>query len=131
MSCIQDIFAERFPPCNKLGMNEIPNLYEALSHVLREARKERKITQRELAERMGCARSFVAAIEGCKFQPTINTFLCLANALGMEPEELIRLLKTALLVLNNRYGGSPPKKKVRLPENRHFDSPFESEVLVS
>lgn len=104
-------------------MNEIPNLYIALSHVLRSARKERKLPQRELAERMGCARSFVAAIEGCKFQPSINAFLCLANALELEPEELIRRLKSALLVLNDRYEVIPEVKQMAQPPGKNIKAP--------
>lgn len=63
--------------------------------------------QRELAERMGCARSFVAAIEARKWQLSINAFLCMAKAFDMEPEELLKRLKTALLVLNNRHEKTP------------------------
>lgn len=89
-------------------MKETPNLCEALSHVVKATRKERNITQIELAKRMGCARSFVTYIEAGYLQLSVNAFLCMAKAFEIEPEELLKRLKSALLVLNNRHEETPP-----------------------
>lgn len=53
-------------------------------HMLRERRKELKITQRELAERLGREQSYIARVENGKTDVQISTFFRIAAALGIQ-----------------------------------------------
>jgi len=52
--------------------------------VLKDRRKELKITQQQLADRIGKERSYIAYIEQGKTDMQLSTFLNLANALGLK-----------------------------------------------
>lgn len=80
-------------------MKEINNLQEAVSLTLREARADAKISQRKLAEKIGCSRSYIDSLESGKYQPSLNAFIILANELGLTEEELLRRVKCNLLLL--------------------------------
>lgn len=99
-------------------MKAIPYLFESLAMVLHEARTETGVSQRELAKRMKCARSFIAAIEGQQYQPSIQTFLVIANALSIQPEELIKRLKTKLLLLESTSTHQPKQKSTKRPQTK-------------
>lgn len=51
--------------------------------LLKEKRKERKITQAELAERVGRKREYIALLERGETDMQLSTFLSISNALGM------------------------------------------------
>ena len=51
--------------------------------VLKDRRKELKITQRELAERIGKERSYIAHIERGQTDMQLSSFISISNALGM------------------------------------------------
>lgn len=55
---------------------------------LRRARKNRKVTQVELAQRTGVAHSTVVRIERGQAKPRIETVWALAEALGVDPKWL-------------------------------------------
>lgn len=55
---------------------------------LRELLEAKRLSQQELAERIGCAQSAVARLLGRKCRPQTQTLLKLAAALGVEPREL-------------------------------------------
>jgi DNA-binding XRE family transcriptional regulator len=52
--------------------------------LLKERRKELKITQKELAERIGIERSYIAYIEQGKTDMQLSTFLNVTDALGLK-----------------------------------------------
>lgn len=52
--------------------------------ILRERRKELKITQQELAEKVGTARSYIARVEKGETDIQISSFFRIARALGIE-----------------------------------------------
>lgn len=86
-------------------MREIPNLQEAIALTLKEARAEAKISQRKLAEKIGCSRSYIDSIETGKYLPSLNAFIILANALGLREEELLRRVKWKKLLLERDVAG--------------------------
>ena len=52
--------------------------------ILRDRRKELKITQQELAEKVGTARSYIARVEKGETDIQISSFFRIARALGIE-----------------------------------------------
>ena len=58
---------------------------------LREARVRRLLTQEELAEKAGVSPSTIVNIEREQTVPHFRTIRKLAAALGVEPEELVRV----------------------------------------
>lgn len=52
--------------------------------ILRDRRKELKLTQQELAERVGTARSYIARVEKGETDILISSFFRIARALGIE-----------------------------------------------
>lgn len=56
------------------------------SQILREARREAKLTQSELASRIGATKSYISKLENGYITPSVGTFYRLINALGMRIE---------------------------------------------
>lgn len=54
--------------------------------VLLEARKEAKVTQSELAKRIGSTKSYISRIENGIMVPSVATFYRIMNALGLRIE---------------------------------------------
>lgn len=52
--------------------------------ILRDRRKELKITQQELAEKVGTARSYIARVEKGETDMQVSSFFRIARALGIE-----------------------------------------------
>ena len=61
------------------------------AEILKEKRKELKITQKELAERIGRERTYINRIEKGETDIQLSTFLRIAAALGLELSLSIRL----------------------------------------
>ena len=59
-----------------------------LQNHLREARAERKLSQRQLAEMVGVSRNTISSIETGQFNPTAKLALVLCIALDKKFEEL-------------------------------------------
>ena len=57
---------------------------------LKKLRKEKGITQEELAEKIGIGTSNISYIENGKFAPSIENFAKIAEVLGVEPSELYK-----------------------------------------
>ena len=53
------------------------------SQILLDARKEAKVTQSELAERINVTKSYISRIEKGVMTPSVATFYRIMNALGM------------------------------------------------
>ena len=54
------------------------------SQILVEARKEAKMTQSELAKRVGTNKSYMSKIENGLIEPGVGLFLRIINALGLK-----------------------------------------------
>lgn len=54
--------------------------------ILLDARKEAKITQQELADRLHVSKSYISRIEKGLINPSVSTFYRIVNALGMRVE---------------------------------------------
>lgn len=57
-----------------------------MGQVIREARKEEKITQKELGKRIGANKSYISRIENGLIDPTISTLYSIISALGLRIE---------------------------------------------
>ena len=54
--------------------------------ILLDARKQSKVTQSELAKRIGTTRSYISRIENGSINPSVGTFYRIMNALGLKIE---------------------------------------------
>ena len=52
--------------------------------ILRDARKEEKVTQAELASRIGTTKSYISKIENGTMTPSVGTFYRIIHALGLQ-----------------------------------------------
>ncbi len=59
--------------------------------IIEDARKKAKITQAELAKRIGSNRSYISHVEKGDVEPRISTFYRIMNALGVRIEYLMPL----------------------------------------
>lgn len=57
-----------------------------LGQIIREARKEERITQSELARRIGANKSYISRVENGLIDPTISTVYSIITALGLRIE---------------------------------------------
>jgi len=57
-----------------------------MSQILQDARKTEKITQQELANRVGVNKSYISKIENGYVEPGIGTYYRIASALGRSVE---------------------------------------------
>lgn len=64
--------------------------------VLAAARRQAKVTQAELAARLGKDQSFISIIEGGQRRVDVIEFCAICRALGIEPEALFRTVVAKL-----------------------------------
>ena len=57
-----------------------------IGQVIREVRKEEKISQTELGKRIGANKSYISRIENGLIDPTLSTVCGIVNALGLRLE---------------------------------------------
>ena len=82
-------------------------LHDTLARVaanVRRLRRERELTQAELAERASVDLRYLQRIEAAKVHAGVGYVAAVAAALGVEPGELFTLVEPAL-----RPHGRPPK----------------------
>ena len=65
-----------------------------MEYVIRNKRKEKGISQEELAKRCGVSRQTINAIENDKYDPTLSLAFRLAWELGLTVDELFTPKKT-------------------------------------
>ena len=78
---------------------------------IRRIRNEQNMTQFELAEKAGLADKYIGYIETGRQWGSIETLLKLANALGVEPADLLR-------ANNNNNNSTPPPTAAANDPNR-------------
>lgn len=66
------------------------DLKEVMARNLRRTRHDHKLTQEELAERAGLSARYVGAIERGDVSASVTVLGQIADALGIEPAELVR-----------------------------------------
>lgn len=66
------------------------DLKEIMARNLRRARHDKKLTQEELAERAGLSMRYVGAIERGDVSASVTVLGQIADALGIEPGELLK-----------------------------------------
>jgi DNA-binding XRE family transcriptional regulator len=54
--------------------------------IIEQARKEAKMTQSELAEKIGTNKSYISRVETGKTEPKVSTFYRIASCLGLSVE---------------------------------------------
>ena len=62
-----------------------------MENAIREKRKERGLSQEELARRCGVTRQTINAIENNKYDPTLGLAMRLARMLGTAVEDIFHL----------------------------------------
>jgi transcriptional regulator with XRE-family HTH domain len=65
-----------------------PIILITMGNKLRDIRKEKKMTQEDVADKAGIAVSQVGRIERGKLNPSISTIFVIALALDVEPKDL-------------------------------------------
>ena len=75
----------------KVGTSERDNFRrEAYSYcmgqIIHDARKKEKVTQEELAKRIGASKSYISRIEKEVIEPGVSTFYRIIEALGLRIE---------------------------------------------
>ena len=76
----------------KFGAEGTPERAEAKAYafytgqIIEDARKKAKITQAELARRIGSDRSYISRVESGQTEPKVSTFYRIMNALGCRIE---------------------------------------------
>jgi len=78
----------------KFGKQGTPSRIEAeekafafyTGKIIEQARKEARITQQELAEKLGSNKSYISRVETGRTEPKVSTFYRIASALGRSVE---------------------------------------------
>ena len=65
------------------------NLKQVLGKRVKSLRRQAQLSQVDLAERCGIYRTYLSRIESCTANPTLLILVALAEALGVEPGELL------------------------------------------
>jgi transcriptional regulator with XRE-family HTH domain len=63
----------------------------ALGAAVRHLRLERDFSQERLSLEAGLHRNYVGRVERCELSPTFEPLVAISRALGVEPDELMRL----------------------------------------
>lgn len=82
--------------CRRIMDTKDKLFFSAMAKVIYSARKDKKMTQSELAVSSGLDRTYISDIERGKRNPTISVLLRLAEALGVSVSVLI--LRTEYIV---------------------------------
>ena len=64
---------------------------------LRKLRKDKKMTQKELASRCSIPRSYISSLENDMKLPKLRTIFVLASGLGMKASELMKEIESFYL----------------------------------
>jgi ribosome-binding protein aMBF1 (putative translation factor) len=57
-----------------------------MGQIIRDARRNEKVTQKELSERIGADKAYISKIEKGQIEPGIGTFYRIIDALGLKIE---------------------------------------------
>ncbi len=88
LSSVDAVMDEKF---GKVGTPERENFRKeaysyCLGQVIHDARKGEKVTQEELAKRIGASKSYISRIEKGAIDPSVGTYYRIIEALGLRIE---------------------------------------------
>ena len=85
---INDVLDEKYGKLGKQSRDNFDTKARAwyYAELLKEKRKEKKITQSELAKRIGKKREYIALLERGETDMQLSTFLSISDALGIRLE---------------------------------------------
>ena len=90
----------------------VDQLYEAIGDRIRAARARSRMTQIELAQRVGLTRSSIANVEAGRQRAMIHALLQIADVLGVSLGELVpefhSASHTSTLLSSDTFDGQPP-----------------------
>jgi len=69
---------------------DIDNFYKNIGKRIKNLREKRHLTQENLAEKAGISQDYLGKIEVCINRPGLKTIFKLAEAMGVEPYELLK-----------------------------------------
>jgi len=72
------------------------SLEEAFGQVLKELRKEKGLSQEELAHESGLDRTFISLLERGKRQPSLGTIISIANVLELTASTFVQKVEVVL-----------------------------------
>lgn len=72
------------------------SLEEAFGQVLKELRKEKGLSQEELAHESGLDRTFISLLERGKRQPSLGTIISIANILELSASNFVKKVEEIL-----------------------------------
>ena len=81
---------------------KIVQFRQAFAYVIRHRRVLAGLTQSQLAERIGGSEIGVRTWERAASSPSLETFLLLADALGMDARELLGEVQNKIVLLQSR-----------------------------
>ncbi|CAK7016732.1 MAG: hypothetical protein DESF_00678 [Desulfovibrio sp.] len=85
-------------------MEKYPYLNEAVANVLKQRREALAMSKRKLSELAMIERAYITGLENGKWNVTLNVLFFLSEALGVEPEKFIGLVRDEIESLKNRKG---------------------------
>jgi transcriptional regulator with XRE-family HTH domain len=65
-------------------------LLAAFARALKRLRKDRKLSQQELAQRADRSMQYISLLETCRYQPTLETMTLISGALEMSLTDFVR-----------------------------------------
>lgn len=74
-------------------MEKYPFLNEAVAKILQERRISLNMSKKKLSELALIERAFIRSIERAEKNPTLNAIFYLCDALDIEPDEFVKLVK--------------------------------------
>jgi transcriptional regulator with XRE-family HTH domain len=72
------------------------SLEEAFGQILKELRKEKGLSQEELAHKSGLDRTFISLLERGKRQPSLGTITSIAGVLELPASDFVKKVEIAL-----------------------------------
>ena len=77
-----------------MGTRINKKLVSAFARALKAIRKEKELTQEQVAYSAKVHRTYIAFLEGARKQPSIDSVFKIAKALDISPSELIKRVDT-------------------------------------
>ena len=75
---------------------------DSIGKIIREYRLSRKLRQEDLAEKTGLSPNYIGMVERGEKIPSLETFICIANTLGVSADMLLTdVLDTGYTVKNS------------------------------
>ena len=95
--------------------------YTEIGKNIRAARKRLDMSQEELAEKSGLSAKFIGNIERGEKAVSLDSFICIANALGASADALLGNVlvngyKAKASLLSEQIDALPPKKRKKVLE---------------